>query len=109
MSVGLRPFDRSAFLVVGAAWFGVGWFGHAPILSDAAWFAVCAVPAGTAVAVARHLSRYALASFVWASLIVAVARSVAYLSDGIKGPLFVWIIVSALVLLVRDRLIREDL
>lgn len=101
-----RVADRALFVVVALGWLGVGVFGHAPVLSDNGWVLVCSVPAGASLSMGVHLSRFALRSFVWASFAVGLARPVAYLTEGAEGPLFVWLIVLALVVLVRARFSR---
>lgn len=103
----MRVVDRATFVVIALAWLGVGVFGNVPWFGDYGWVAVCAIPAGASFAIAQHLTEYALRAFVWTSLIVAVLRSTAYLTNGIEGPLFVWVIVIGLIFLVRERLIRH--
>ena len=65
-----------------------------PWLSDTVWIIACTIVAGTALALARWQTRYALIRYTIAAVTVGILRSIAYLTTNAAGPAFVWLIVT---------------
>lgn len=81
-----------------AFWVGIatGWLvlgrhsDRVPWGSALFWATICAVVAGSAMAVGRYRTVFALRSYVVMSSVVGAIRSTAYLADNSGGPAAVW-------------------
>jgi hypothetical protein len=107
------PFwPTSIALALAVSWVFLGFHSdNVPYGSEGFWLGACGVAAGSAVAVARYRSPFALRAYCAVVVIIGAIRSAAYLiGAGAGGPAAVWAIMSftvALGYINVDRAINE--
>ena len=103
--------DRLLFAALAIMWSLLGWSSRTdsviPWAGTGFWLAGCTVVAGTAIAVVRYQSQFALRAYLTAVVGIAAARSIAYLTVERWTPLEVWIIVALSSTLVFEKLRRK--
>lgn len=94
-----RCFSRERWLRViavlaAACWIGVGWTSTNEFVGDIfsrdAWLICCGLAAGSALSLARWGSLHALQSYTIIAVSIGALRAIAYGSDHIYGPVWIW-------------------
>ena len=76
-----------------AAWLTLGFLSDSvPGYSEPIWVLLCGVAAGSALALARWSTRYALLRYTLIAGFIGASRSAFYATEGIWGPAVVWAI-----------------
>jgi len=88
-----RTVRRALVGVLAAAWLALGFLSDSvPEFNEPVWVVACSAAAGSAIALAKWTTRYALARYTAIAAAIGVARSASYAHDGAWGPAMVWLI-----------------